>query len=75
MKQLDIKWLPVSKELPHNTVSVLVWISYPEDMEYEIVIGFYCIEDETWRLDDECDTLIEDEVVAWMPLPKPILED
>lgn len=75
MKQLDIKWIPVSKELPHNTVSVLVWISYPEDMEYEIVIGFYCIEDETWRLDDECDTLIEDEVVAWMPLPKPILED
>ena len=75
MKQLDIKWIPVSKELPHNTVSVLVWISYPEDMEYEIVIGFYCIEEETWRLDDECDTLIEDEVVAWMPLPKPILED
>lgn len=75
MKQLDIKWIPVSKELPHNTVSVLVWISYPEDMEYEIVIGFYCIEDETWRLDDEYGTPIEDEVVAWMPLPKPILED
>lgn len=70
-----MKWIPVSKELPHNMLSVLVWISYPEDMEYEIVIGFYCIEDGTWRLDDEYGTPIINEVFAWMPLPKPVLED
>lgn len=64
-------WIPVTKRLPGNYETVLVWIAESRIYDvaiYDTINGFRpwysgCYEDcpEEWR----------DPVTAWMPLPEP----
>lgn len=74
---MNVKWIPVEKELPENMFPVLIWIDYPEEDEYEVAIAFHCVKDgcNYWRFNDYEGTVVNEYVKAWMPLPKPILEE
>ena len=57
-------WIPVSERLPEKDVEVLATTEWGE-----VTIAMYCVTD--WLI-HEGDTNAEtDEIVAWMPLPKP----
>ena len=57
-------WIPVSERLPQKDVEVLATTEWGE-----VTIAMYCVTD--WLI-HEGDTNAEtDEIVAWMPLPKP----
>lgn len=62
-KEEAFQWIPCSRELPDETVEVLVYL-------YGNVPVIAWVESGRWYTEDyEIDK--EDEPVAWMPLPKP----
>lgn len=65
-------WIPVSEKLPEDSGEYLVSVIYEEDEEYKQVgVAWfahpkdYDIKDGEWR-----ELMINEKVIAWMPLPK-----
>ena len=67
------RWIPVSERLPDDSGEYLVSVTDKEDEDYKQVgVAWfahpkdYDIQDGEWR-----ELMIDEIVVAWMPLPKP----
>ena len=58
------EWIPVSERLPEERQSVLVWCPQYKN------IYCACLEKEQWWIFGAF-MKVQDEVVAWMPLPEP----
>lgn len=68
------EWIPCSERLPSESGDYLCTIPLNADETYTEVLTFYkgkFYEDDT----DEWGALYHDDVLAWMPLPKPYRED
>ena len=59
------EWIPVSKRLPEERQSVLVWCPQYKN------IYCACLEKEQWWIFGAFVQIVPNEVVAWMPLPEP----
>ena len=59
------EWVPVSERLPEDKQSVLVWCS-----QYKNIYCAY-LEKKQWWIFGAFIQIVPNEVVAWMPLPKP----
>jgi hypothetical protein len=58
------RWIPVSERLPEEGRYLTTIIN--GELRYEMICDYY--ENGRWCPDDQC---ASDNVVAWMPLPKP----
>ena len=67
------EWIPVSERLPEECKKVLVTVKYNKLIHDNLVmIGCYTYE-QGWILNGYID-LVDLNVIAWMPLPKPYKE-
>lgn len=64
------KWIPVSERLPKKSDRYLAYIVNEHDnkLQYIMTCDFSADGYWNWFPDDEC---ASDNVIAWMPLPKP----
>lgn len=60
------EWIPVSEKLPEKNVWVLTYCKTKDGYEYQAVLLIDKYRGEWTDNDDFCD-----EVIAWVPLPKP----
>ena len=70
-------WIPVNERLPKNSGEYLVSVIDDEDEDYKHVgVAYfahpndYDIDKGEWR-----ELMIDEKVIAWMPLPEPYRED
>ena len=61
------RWIPCSERLPDVDVEVLATVDWSD------VLIAWLKKDGTWETDEYI--LANDEILAWMPLPKPYRED
>lgn len=64
------EWIPVSESLPKTPGRYLTYIVNKHDTNYRYIMTCEYVESDLWCWfpDDECAC---DNVIAWMPLPKP----
>ena len=65
----ELPWIPVSERLPTEGGDYLVTISFDiggEEPVREVYKNFFCVLSQKWLNHDE-------DVIAWMPLPKPFI--
>lgn len=65
----ETRWVPVSERLPKEGMAVLVWC--PERKN----IYCACYEEKQWWIFGAYFKKIELDVIAWMPLPEPYVDD
>lgn len=67
------KWIPVSERLPENPGRYLAYIVNKHDskLQYIMTCDYFVNGFSNWFPDDDC---ASDNVIAWMPLPKPYKE-
>lgn len=66
-KVVDDEWTDVSKCVPMDGQTVLLWYEYHEDEKLCATYGFGWLEDGRWKV---CANNV-DVILAWMPLPEP----
>lgn len=64
------RWIPVNERLPENSGRYLAYIVNEHDDKLQYIMTCEYLVDGYWNWypDDEC---ASDNVIAWMPLPKP----
>ena len=60
------QWIPCSERLPEDNIDVLIQPAWAEDV-WHLERASY--EDDKWHCC--CNTFDKEEIIAWMPLPKP----
>ena len=65
-------WIPVSERLPSESDNYLCTIPLDADETYTEVLTFH--KGRFYEDDDEWGAIYHDDVLAWMPLPKPYKE-
>ena len=68
LRNLKTDWIPVTERLPEDKQSVLVWCP-----KYKHIYCAY-LDKEKWWIFGAFVQIVPNEVVAWMPLPKPYKE-
>ena len=70
LEQEPNKWIPVSEELPKKSGRYLAYIvnRHDDKLRYIMTCDYSADSYWNWFPDDEC---ASDNVIAWMPLPKP----
>ena len=64
------RWIPVTERLPEESGRYLAYIvnEYDNKLQYIMTCDYSVDGYWNWFPDDEC---VSDNVIAWMPLPKP----
>ena len=62
-------WIPCSERLPNESGDYLCTIPLDANETYTEVLTFY--KGRFYEVDDEWGAIYHDDVIAWMPLPKP----
>jgi hypothetical protein len=69
------EWIPCSERLPENDELMLVYYIDPRENAVDTWIGWHEMEN-VWYIDGKAHGKeFGNEVLAWMPLPKPYIED
>lgn len=73
MPSAEAEWIPCSERLPNESGEYLATIPLDADETYTEVLTFH--KGRFYEDDDEWGATYHDDVLAWMPLPKPYKGD
>lgn len=73
IQSAEAEWIPVSERLPSESDDYLCTIPLDAEETYTEVLTFH--KGRFYEDDDEWGATYHDDVLAWMPLPKPYRED